>query len=171
MDMIALILGGTRSGKSAHAEALVATLATSHGLGVRYIATAEVDPIDADYVARISAHQERRPAHWISAECPHPGDLLRELRDAPEVVLVDSLGSWLVRHHDFVTDTPALLSALQSRTSPTVLVSEEVGLAVHPPTPLGRMYVDAVGTLNQQVARIADRAVLIVAGRTLELGR
>lgn len=171
MDMITLILGGTRSGKSAHAEALVASLATAHELGVRYVATAEVDPTDANHVARITAHQERRPARWISAECPDPDDLLRELLNAPEVILVDSLGSWLVRHHDFVTDTPALLGALQARTAPTVLVSEEVGFAVHPPTPLGRMYVDAMGTLNQQVARVADRAVLIVAGRTLELGQ
>lgn len=169
--MITLILGGTRSGKSAHAEALVAALASDHGLGVRYIATADVDSTDADHVARITAHQQRRPEHWVSAECPQADDLLRELRQAPEVVLVDSLGSWLVRHHDFVTDTPALIAALQSRTASTILVSEEVGLAVHPPTPLGRMYVDAMGTLNQEVARIADHATLIVAGRTLDLGQ
>jgi len=170
MDMITLTLGGTRSGKSAHAEALVAALAEDHGLGVRYVATAEVDPIDADHVARVTAHQKRRPEQWVNAECPQPDDLLRELREAPEAVLIDSLGSWLVRHHDFVTDTPALIDALRSRTAPTVVVSEEVGLAVHPPTPLGRMYVDAMGTLNQQVAHIADRATLIVAGRALDLG-
>lgn len=168
--MITLILGGTRSGKSAQAEALSATLATQHGLGVRYIATAEVDPTDANHVERITKHQQRRPEHWVSAECPSPDDLIRELRGATEVVLVDSLGSWLVRHHDFIADTPSLVEALRSRTAPTVLVSEEVGLAVHPPTPLGRMYVDAMGTLNQDVARIADRTVLVVAGRTLELG-
>lgn len=168
--MISLILGGTRSGKSAHAEALVAEIAQERGLGVRYVATAEVEPTDAHHVARITAHQERRPDHWVSAECPQADDLLRELRASTEVVLVDSLGSWLVRHHDFITDTDGLIDALQHRTAPTVLVSEEVGLAVHPPTPLGRLYVDAMGTLNQQVARIADRATLIVAGRTLDLG-
>ncbi len=167
--MITLILGGTRSGKSAHAEALVATLADEHRLGVRYVATADVDQTDADHVARVTAHQKRRPELWVSAECPQADDLIRELREASEVVLVDSLGSWLVRHHDFITDTHALIDALQSRTAPTVLVSEEVGLAVHPPTPLGRTYVDAMGTLNQQVARIADRATLIVAGRALDL--
>ncbi len=170
MVMISLVLGGTRSGKSAFAEATAATIAAEHGLGVRYVATAEVDPADADYVARIAAHRARRPDEWVSAECPQPCDLLAELREASEVVLVDSLGSWLVRHHDFVADGSALVGTLNERTAPTVLVSEEVGMAVHPPTALGRRYVDAMGTLNQQIAQVADRAVLVVAGRVVELG-
>jgi nicotinate-nucleotide--dimethylbenzimidazole phosphoribosyltransferase len=55
------------------------------------------------------------------------------------------------------------------RTSPTILVSEEVGLAVHPETAAGRAFVDAVGELNQAVAGIAERVVLVVAGRIVEL--
>lgn len=165
-----LVLGGTRSGKSALAEQLAARTATDLGVAVTYVATAVVDPHDQDHVRRVAEHQARRPPSWATAECGQTQDLVGHLRRLGGVVLVDSLGSWLVRHHDFATDTEALLSVLRERTGPTLLVSEEVGLSVHPPTALGRRYVDALGVLNQQVAAIADRALLVVAGRPLELG-
>lgn len=167
--MLTLILGGTRSGKSALAEQLAAQAALVGGDSVRYVATAAVDPEDEDHVRRVAEHRHRRPSSWATVECPRAGDLVSHLRILPGVLLVDSLGSWLVRHRDFITDTDALLSALRERTAPTLLVSEEVGLSVHPPAAVGRRYVDALGVLNQRVAVIADRALLVVAGRTLEL--
>ena len=85
-------------------------------------------------------------------------------------MLVDSLGTWLTAHPDLTPDVDRLVDALEHRDGPTVLVSEEVGLAVHPPSEIGRHYVDAIGTLNQRVAAVAQRVVLVVAGRTLELG-
>ena len=53
----------------------------------------------------------------------------------------------------------------------TVVVSEEVGLAVHPDQEIARRFVDALGWLNQAVAEAADEVLLVVAGRVLELGR
>ncbi len=169
--MLTLLLGGTRSGKSALAEQLALQAAVHGGQSVTYVATAAVDPDDTEHVRRVAQHRARRPRGWATVECLQTGDLTSHLRELPGVVLVDSLGSWLVRHHDFVTDTDAMLSALRARTrtSPTLLVTEEVGLSVHPPTELGRRYIDALGVLNQQVAVIADRVLLVVAGRTLEL--
>ncbi len=58
---------------------------------------------------------------------------------------------------------------MRARSADTVLVSDEVGLSVHPPTALGRQFVDAVGDCNRAIAAIADRVLLVVAGRTLEL--
>jgi adenosylcobinamide kinase / adenosylcobinamide-phosphate guanylyltransferase len=84
-------------------------------------------------------------------------------------VLVDSLGTWVARCDDFAVDTDALVAALTRRTSPTVVVSEEVGLGVHPETEVGRRWRDAVGEVNQAVAAAADRVLLVVAGRALEL--
>lgn len=170
--MLTLLLGGTRSGKSAVAEQLASQAAAQDGQLVTYVATASVDPEDEDHVRRVAEHRERRPSHWAVAECPQTGDLVTHLRTLPGVVLVDSLGSWLTRHHDFVVDPDPLLAALRdrSRTATTLVVSEEVGSSVHPPTSLGRRYVDALGLMNQQVAAVADRVLLIVAGRALELG-
>jgi adenosyl cobinamide kinase/adenosyl cobinamide phosphate guanylyltransferase len=63
----------------------------------------------------------------------------------------------------------ALLLSLRARTGPTVVVSNEVGLGLHPDTPLGREYRDDLGRLNQRVAAVADRTLFLVAGRALPL--
>lgn len=163
--MITLVLGGTRSGKSEVAE----RLAGAGGRAVTYLATARVDPVDADHVARIARHRDRRPAHWSTVECPEPAALPDVLTRTPGTVLVDSLGTWLTGHDDLVPATDDLVAALAAREGDTVVVSEEVGLAPHAPTELGRRFVDQLGLLNQRVAAVADRALLVVAGRTLEL--
>lgn len=134
-----------------------------------YVATAAVDPSDADHAARVAVHQARRPEHWSTVECEAPADLPRALREVESLVLVDSLGTWATQHHEMTVDAGDLLAALASRSAPTVIVSEEVGLAVHPPSEMGRRYVDALGMLNQQVAEVADRVLMVVAGRILEL--
>lgn len=171
--MITLVLGGTRSGKSRIAEDIATSAAASGGqaAGVTYIATARLDPTDADHRARIAAHQALRPDNWATLECGSAADLVRHLEGSPGVVLVDSLGTWITLDPDLAPDHIPLLAALRARRAPTVVVSEEVGLAVHPPTELGRRYVDALGSLNQAVADLADRALLVVAGRVIDLDR
>ncbi len=163
--MIVLVLGGTRSGKSKVAESVAASLGSS----VTYVATAAVDPSDADHAARVAAHQARRPETWDTVECEAPGDLPLFLEEIDGPAVVDSLGTWLTLHPDLEVDTGHLLAALTRRANPTVVVSEEVGLAVHPTSELGRRYVDVLGELNQQVAAVADRVLLVVAGRVIEL--
>ncbi|MXW59464.1 MAG: bifunctional adenosylcobinamide kinase/adenosylcobinamide-phosphate guanylyltransferase [Acidimicrobiia bacterium] len=163
--MIVLVLGGTRSGKSGAAESIAEPL----GSAVTYVATAAVNPDDADHAARVAAHKARRPAHWATVECEEPEDLPRFLRDIDGVVLVDSLGTWVARHPDLGVEADGLLDALARRSDPAVVVSEEVGMSVHAPTELGRRFADVLGMLNQQVAAVADRVLLVVAGRVLEL--
>jgi len=167
---VTLVLGGTRSGKSAAAEQL-----TARGAGsgpVTYVATAVGEPGDEAWRARIDAHRARRPPSWRTAELERGGDLagLLDALDGP--VLVDSLGVWAAGFDDFVVPTAPLCEVLAARGRrgvPTVLVSEEVGLGVHPVTPAGRAFADALGMLNQAVAAVADRTLLVVAGRTLLL--
>lgn len=163
--MITLVLGGSRSGKSTFAEGLASEV---HG-AVTYVATARVDPADADHTARIEAHRIRRPQTWHTVECPDPSLLPRVLRDVAGTVLLDSLGTWITGHSDLVADPAPLVEALLDRTGDTIVVSEEVGLAPHAPTEAGRQFADAVGTVNQAVSAVADRAVLVVAGRALDL--
>lgn len=165
--MITLILGGTRSGKSEVAERLAANAAD--GDRVTYVATAQVDAADDDHAARIERHRARRPDGWHTVECADPAALPGVLRELRGTVLVDSLGTWLTGHPDLVTDTTELVAALRGRDGATVVVSEEVGLAPHAPTELGRRFADQLGLVNQAVAAAADRAFLVVAGRALEL--
>ena len=91
--MRTLVLGGARSGKSIHAEALVMPATT-----VDYVATSAVDPEDAEWVERIALHQARRPAHWRTIETADVAEVLG--RDDEAVVLVDCLGVWLTRAMD-----------------------------------------------------------------------
>ena len=160
--MITLVLGGTRSGKSEHAERLALDL----GGPVTYLATAPTFD-DADFEARIERHRARRPAEWRTIDTG--ADLVAVLRATDGPVLIDSLGTWVTAHHDFEVDVSALQVALTDRTADAIVVSEEVGLSVHPPTELGRRFVDALGETNRAVADIADQVVLVVAGRALVL--
>jgi adenosylcobinamide kinase / adenosylcobinamide-phosphate guanylyltransferase len=159
--MRVLLLGGARSGKSAIAEQIAGSLAG----GVCYIATAEVT--DDALARRVQIHQERRPATWTTLECGL--DLPEALATTTGTVLVDSLGTWLVRHDSFETPTTQLCDALVARVGDTIIVSEEVGLGVHPSSQVGGDFRDALGTLNQAVAHASTEAFLCVAGRALRL--
>ena len=163
--MITLVLGGTRSGKSELAE----RLAERASGDVTYIATADLDADDADQAARVARHRQRRPRRWSTIECAAAAELPAALTATGGVVLVDSLGAWVACHRGFDLDPTSLLAALGARTAPTIVVSEEVGLSIHPASELGRRFVDVLGELNRQVADIADRVLLVVAGRAVEL--
>lgn len=157
--MIALVLGGTRSGKSEVAERLAAGLPQP----VTYVATGKA--VDDEMSARIAAHRLRRPPSWGTVEAS--SDLSEVLLRLTGTVLVDSLGTWLAFADE--ADGVALALALRDRAGDSVVVSDEVGMGVHPSSEAGRRFRDQLGEINRAVADAADRVVLVVAGRTLEL--
>lgn len=160
--MITLVLGGARSGKSAVAE----RLASRCDPPVTYVATLQVGD-DVDLSRRVAAHRARRPASWRTVEAGD--DLAATMRALPGTVLLDSLGPWLGARPGFAVDANQLCAALSSRAGDCVIVTDEVGLGVHPATEAGRDFRDALGSLNQAVAAVADRALLVLAGRVLSL--
>ncbi len=162
VGVITLVLGGARSGKSAVAERLAAVLPSP----VTYVATLEVGD-DADLAARVERHRARRPAPWHTVQVG--AGLVEVLRSVPGSVLVDSLGPWVAAAPAMEVDGAALCSALGERSGDSVVVSEEVGLSVHPSTEEGRRFRDALGALNQAVAAAADEVILVVAGCALRL--
>ncbi|WP_305789291.1 bifunctional adenosylcobinamide kinase/adenosylcobinamide-phosphate guanylyltransferase [Symbioplanes lichenis] len=165
-----LVLGGIRSGKSAFAEALVADAPA-----VRYVATAAGGQDDPEWLARIEAHQRRRPQAWSTEETgADPARLTALLTEAKpdDTLLIDDLGGWVAalldpanQPNDDVATVTALADAVRTCAGRVVLVSPEVGLSLVPQTPLGRAFADAVGTANQALADACDRVVLVVAGR------
>ena len=164
--MISLVLGGARSGKSAVAERLCG--GTSE---VTYVATAVALDGDAEFAARVAAHRARRPASWRTVEAG-PAEVVPAVRTAASgPVLVDSLTTWVAASAGFAVDGDGLCAALEERAGDVVVVSDEVGLGVHPSTEAGRRFRDALGLLNQAVAGVADRVLLVVAGRVLPLER
>lgn len=168
---VTLVLGGARSGKSAVAE----RLAAGAGAPVTYVATGPGDDLDdADWRDRVAAHRARRPEAWATAEVPQGGDLASALLEVDGTALVDSLGTWVAGHRGFAVDHGQLVAALGRRAHDgraTVLVSEEVGMGVHPASEAGRRFRDALGRLNEEVAEAAGAVLLVVAGRVLRLDR
>ncbi len=164
--MITLVLGGARSGKSEYAE----RLARAGGGPVTYVATASVEG-DADFEERVRRHRERRPSDWATEE-PGAG-LLAYLEEdhGPATLLIDSLGTWVASIEDFEADAARLCRALTGRPGRSIVVSEEVGLGVHPSTEVGGRFRDALGVVNRAVALAADEVFLVVAGRVLPLER
>lgn len=168
--MLTFLVGGARSGKSTLAQ----QIGERSGGPVTVIATAE--PFDDDLRERIARHRDDRPSHWTTVEAS------TYLADAvvtvphDHVLIVDCLTVWLANlmHHllprgiDMQVD--ALVEALRARDgAPTVVVSNEVGMGVHPETDLGREYRDLLGRVNQRIAAVADTSLLLVAGRALRL--
>jgi adenosylcobinamide kinase/adenosylcobinamide-phosphate guanylyltransferase len=160
--MIVLVVGGTRSGKSELAERLAARLAGPDP--VTYVATAHVG--DDTFAERVARHRARRPDAWPTVECD--AALPAVLRGLDGVVLVDSLGGWVTRC-GLDPDVDALCAALRDRGASSVVVTEEVGLGVHPATAVGVRFADVLGDLNRRVGEVADRAVAVVAGRVVVL--
>ncbi len=160
--MITLVLGGARSGKSAIAEAIAAR----SGVAVTYLATTTVRG-DVELADRVARHRARRPENWRTLEVER--DLSGVLSASEGVVLVDSLGAWVAGVVPSDGEVAALLDALTARRGDTVVVSDEVGLGVHPSSALGREFRDALGDVNRRVAAISDDVVLVVAGMVLPL--
>jgi len=168
-----LVLGGSRSGKSGHAEQLLAGAAS-----VTYVATAHSDPADAEWTARIERHRARRPAGWATAETADPAKLIHQATAG--ALLIDSVTTWLagvmddcgcwseVRPEDAdlrlgdALDT--LVGAWAAAAVTVVAVSDEVGSGIVPATASGRRFRDALGELNQRLAAAADEVWLVTAG-------
>ena len=168
LPALTLVLGGARSGKSRHAEALV----TGAAKAGTYIATAEAG--DGEMAARIAHHRARRGDFWRTIEVPldlpqailaHAGPVRPILVDCLTLWLSNLLGAGRVVEHE----AEALCGALRDVTGPVVLVANEVGLGLVPDTALGRRFRDEAGRLNQEVAALADRVVFIAASLPLVL--
>jgi adenosylcobinamide kinase/adenosylcobinamide-phosphate guanylyltransferase len=176
-----LVLGGARSGKSAHAE----RLAAQSGKEIVYVATAGAG--DNEMAKRIATHRAGRPAHWTTVEEPLAlAAVLRQWRAPHRLVLVDCLTLWLTnllfadgadypdvgeialprRFHD---ERAALLAQLERDDGDVVFVSNEVGMGIVPFGAVTRAFADEAGRLNQAVAAACDHVVFVAAGLPLAL--
>ena len=165
---ITLVLGGARSGKSAHAEALL----EGHAGARLYIATAEAR--DPEMEARIAAHRARRGPGWRTLEAPLALTETLEAESRPgAALLVDCLTLWLSNlmeaGRDIAAETQRLTACLGRLEGRAVLVSNEVGLGIVPENAAARAFRDHAGRLNQAVAQAAGRVVFVAAGLPLVL--
>src|SRR5690242_14861318 len=169
-NRIILVGGGVRSGKSAFA------LELAHRLGKRRAFIATATAVDDEMKTRIERHQNERRDEFTTIEEPLDLAAALDAVTAHDVVVVDCLTLWLsnlLLHQESVNAILAradeLVRALQKRRFHAVLVTNEVGMSVHPPTPIGRMVVEVAGWTHQRVARVADEIYLAALGTTLKI--
>jgi adenosylcobinamide kinase/adenosylcobinamide-phosphate guanylyltransferase len=175
---LTLILGGARSGKSRYAQ----QLAVEYGQRVLYVATAEAG--DEEMIERIADHRRSRPSNWETLEAPRQaGAAVAALPRPYEVILLDCLtllaSNLIVPLSEPYGEAAAitalqpevdgLLEAYHAGPAAWIIVSNEVGLGLVPPYPLGRAYRDALGWANQRLAAQADEVILMVAGIPLKV--
>ncbi len=171
-----LVTGGARSGKSGYAERRAAELG---GDAVTYIATAEA--LDEEMARRIARHRAERPAAWRTSESPRGAGAVVGSAATP-TVLVDCMtvlasNALLAAEAQgeeaalaaVVAEAEALRDAALAHAGTVVVVTNEVGMGVHPPTSLGRWYRDALGRANALLAAAADEVVLLVSGIPLRI--
>ncbi|HEX5539006.1 MAG TPA: bifunctional adenosylcobinamide kinase/adenosylcobinamide-phosphate guanylyltransferase [Methylophilaceae bacterium] len=171
---LTLILGGARSGKSAHAE----QRAQASGLAVTYIATAQV--YDAEFGARVEHHKQRRPTAWKTVEVAHHlAATLRQEARPGLCLIIDCLTLWLAQcicpdcapteGVDWQHERSALLETLPGLPGNIILVSNEVGMGIVPLGEINRRFQDEQGRLNQALAAACDEVTFIAAGLPLKL--
>ncbi len=169
MNALTLLIGGARSGKSD----LAVEIGRRFTGDVTFIATAQ--PFDDDMRIRIGRHQADRPS-WPTIEAPT--ELAAALITAPDdnLVIIDCLTVWLANLVvDNRSESDVLAAAIGTaqlaaqRSAPTVTVTNEVGLGIHPETDLGREYRDLLGRINRIWADAAQQSLFLVAGRAIAL--
>jgi adenosylcobinamide kinase / adenosylcobinamide-phosphate guanylyltransferase len=180
-----LILGGARSGKSSFAE----RLAASSGRRVAFIATATAS--DDEMRERIARHRAVRPHEWLTIEEPlHLAEAIRRASTQADILLLDCITLWLanwlaqpgnveledaaasdeVNTGSILSDIEELLATLGPNKT-LIIVSNEVGLGIVPAYPLGRIYRDTLGRVNQRLAQVSERVYLMLAGLAVDIKR
>ena len=175
MELI-VVTGGVRSGKSrwVQSEALA-----RGGEAVTVIATAEA--VDDEMRDRIEAHRRHRPAGWRTIEAPERvhAAILAAVTDTVVLDCVTVLTGMAIGRAGAANEADALdamaaevdgiLEAREKRNGVLIVVTNEVGWSVHPPTAVGRWYQDGLGIANQRLAAAADQVVLMVSGLEMRL--
>lgn len=183
MGRLVYVTGGARSGKSGFAE----ERAKDSGAPVTYLATMEAG--DAELVSRIARHRARRPGGWQTVEeALEPAKALANC-ETGDTVLLDCISLWVSNRlfaragengdagpalleawiDEMRADIEELMAVQERRDGVLIAVSNEVGLGIVPADVLSRYYRDALGLVNQCIARRADEATMLVSGLAMPL--
>ncbi len=174
---VILVTGGARSGKSAFAEAYLSSCPGRK----TYVATAQAE--DDEMKIRIALHRRRRPISWRTVEVPK--DLparMPDILEQADAVLVDCLTLYFSNYllacegdgeeaviAGALEEMAAIIAAAEERGKTLVLVTNEIGCGLVPMNPLGRLYRDLIGKINQYAAARADAVYWTVSGIPVEI--
>ena len=177
-----LVTGGARSGKSTFAQQIAEPFCD-----VGYIATAVVT--DDEMRRRVRLHQQNRPAAWTTYECPYnlaaclqTIDHAVLLLDCVTVYLTNALikqvgdcensipiPKQIAAEQAILEEMQGILDVILQRRLNIVMVTNEVGQGLVPAYPLGRLYRDIAGRVNQLLGKHADEVYLVSCGIPLQI--
>lgn len=168
---LTLVIGGARSGKSAHAQALAEEAAARRCGAPVMIATAEA--LDDDMAERIARHRSERGPAWRTLEAPlDVAGAIGQLTERDCGVL-DCLTLWLsnlmLSERDLAQAADALIASAATSRAELIMVTNEVGMGIVPENALARRFRDEAGRLNRRMADAADRVIVMFAGQSLQL--
>lgn len=166
--MVIYISGGVRSGKTRYAAELALDLSKKP----IYVATAKI--WDEDFAQRVQRHQADRGPEWSLIEQQRDLHLL-DLED--QVAVIDCVTLWLTNLWMDNEQDPGLtltafrreMDLLMQKNAVLVIISNEIGMGVHPETEVGRKFADLQGWANQYVAKNAGKAIFMISGLPLLL--
>ena len=162
---IIFITGGARSGKSNYAQEQALALSSAP----LYVATAKMYANDEEFKQRIQRHKLDRGKRWtLLEEQLH----LSKLSMSDKTVVIDCVTLWLTNFfslHKYDVENAlsaikAEINQLQKIPATFFIISNEIGMGVHAETEIGRKFTDLQGWINQHIARIANKVVLMVSG-------
>ena len=176
-----LLIGGAGSGKSHFAQELALKL----GGAVLFVATAVAG--DEEMRQRIDKHRRKRPPAWSTLEVTtEVGKNILQKIGGARVVIVDCIT--LLANNIFsqyseqgeqidapliekrlTAEIEELIECTKQLDAHFIIVTNEVGLGVVPPSQLGRLYRDLLAGANQKLAEAADEVYLMVAGLAMPI--
>ncbi len=169
--MRALVIGGARSGKSRIAEELALKVANNQSLPLIYLATSQ--GFDEEMKVRIAHHQETRSTRFQTVEEPLEVAGWLEEQQQQFVVLIECLSlllsNWMLNGFDVQEKMNDFYRVLNKAAQSWIVVSNEVGMGIVPGDSLSRQYRDHLGRMHQQIAQMADRVYLTIAGIPLDI--
>lgn len=185
MGKIIYITGGVRSGKSEFGE----KIAESLGKEKIYLATSII--FDEEMSERVKQHQERRGKDWITIEgYKDLKEKLKNYSNSNRIVLLDCLTNYITnnllieREIDWEVVSPSYIKEVENELREElieffefiknsklelIVISNEVGMGIVPPYPLGRYFRDISGRMNQVVAKYASDVYLVVSGIEMKI--
>ena len=172
LSEVILIVGGANSGKSEWAE----YLARQSQKPVVYIATAQKNEHDGEWMQKIKIHQERRAKEWITVECPlFLSDSIECIKKS-QCILIDSLGTYVANWLDadeitWEKEVLKVRSTLEKTNHEIIIVGEETGWGVVPAYELGRLFRSRLGKLSREIGSMADIVYLTLGGYAIDISK
>ena len=168
MVQITFVTGGSRSGKSSFAQKM-AEAASANPI---YLATARV--WDEDFGRRIQRHQNDRGLHWITIE---QEKVLSDCQVEGQTVLLDCITLWLTNiffDNQFDADrsleeAKAEWDRFVQKEMNLIVVSNELGMGVHPVEESARKFADLQGWMNQYIAQQSRVVFLMISGIPMKI--